>query len=51
LIPARSEEVRRQLTFVRLERFDDAVSAALEPAKPSTPAALPTVGRDVMSAS
>ena len=29
------EEVRQQLTFVWLERVDDAVSSALEPAKQS----------------
>jgi ATP-dependent Lon protease len=43
LLPARNrkdfddipEEVRRQLTFVWLERVDDAVSSALEPADPA----------------
>ena len=44
MLPARNrsdfddipEEVRQQLTFVWLERVDDAVSAALEAAKPTT---------------
>ncbi len=43
MLPARNrkdfedipEEVRQQLTFTWLERVDDAVSAALEPAKPA----------------
>jgi ATP-dependent Lon protease len=59
MLPARNrkdfddipEEVRQQLTFIWLERVDDAVSAALEPGKPSTPAAAPTAGRDAVSAS
>ena len=51
MIAARSEEVRRQLTFVWLERVDDAVASALEPGKPKAPAAAPAAGRDAMSAS
>ena len=43
MLPARNrkdfddipEEVRQQLTFIWLERVDDAVSSALEPAKPN----------------
>jgi ATP-dependent Lon protease len=46
MLPARNrrdfedipEEVRQQLTFTWLERVDDAVSAALEPAKAESPA-------------
>jgi ATP-dependent Lon protease len=58
MLPARNrkdfddipEEVRQQLTFIWLERVDDAVAAALEPGKP-TPAAAPAAGRDAVSAS
>jgi len=58
MLPARNrkdfddipEEVREQMTFVWLERVDDAVASALEPAKPSTPAAPPAAGRDAVSA-
>jgi ATP-dependent Lon protease len=45
------EEVRRQLAFVWLERVDDAVAAALEPARPNSPAAESPGDRDAMSPS
>jgi ATP-dependent Lon protease len=57
MLPARNrkdfedipEEVRQQLAFVWLERVDDAVTAALEPAKPAkTPEQLPA-GSEAMS--
>ena len=59
MLPARNrkdfedipEEVREQLAFVWLEQVGDAVASALEPGKPSTPAAAPTAGRDAVSAS
>ena len=59
MLPARNrkdfedipEEVRQQLTFVWLERVDEAVSAALEPAGPAKArAADPAASRDAMSA-
>ena len=57
MLPARNrkdfedipEEVRQQLTFTWLERVDDAVSAALEPAKPSGPAAELPANREAVS--
>ncbi len=57
MLPARNrkdfedipEEVRQQLTFTWLERVDDAVSAALEPAKPSGPAAESPANREAVS--
>ena len=60
MLPARNkkdlddipEEVRRQLTFVWLERLDEAVSSALEPARPAkAPAAEQTAGHQAASAS
>jgi ATP-dependent Lon protease len=60
MLPARNrkdfedipEEVRQQLTFVWLERVDEAVSAALEAAGPAKArAADPPAARDAMSAS
>jgi ATP-dependent Lon protease len=58
MLPARNrkdfediaEEVRQQMTFVWLERVDDAVSAALEPARPKG-ADRPSADRDAVSAS
>ena len=53
MLPARNrkdfedipEEVRQQLTFVWLERVEEAVSSALEPAPPvKAPVATPAVG-------
>jgi ATP-dependent Lon protease len=60
MLPARNkkdlddipEEVRRQLTFVWLERLDEAVTSALEPARPAkAPAAEQTAGHQAASAS
>jgi ATP-dependent Lon protease len=45
------EEVRQQLTFVWLERVDDAVSSALEPAKSTKGVAESPADRDAMSPS
>ena len=59
MLPARNrkdfddipEEVRQKLTFVWLERVDDAVASALEPAKSSAPTAESPADREVMSSS
>ena len=59
MLPARNrkdfedipEEVRQQLTFTWLERVDDAVSAALEPAKPRGTVAESPTEREPMSTS
>jgi ATP-dependent Lon protease len=57
MLPARNrkdfedipEEVRQQLTFIWLERVDDAVSSALEPAKLSTAAEGTPADREAVS--
>ncbi len=57
MLPARNrkdfedipEEVRQQLTFTWLERVDDAVSSALEPAKPTSATGEPAVDREAVS--
>jgi ATP-dependent Lon protease len=57
MLPARNrkdfedipEEVRQQLGFVWLERVDDAVAAALEPAKPTKGAAGSPADQDAVS--
>jgi ATP-dependent Lon protease len=59
MLPARNrkdfddipEEARQKLAFVWLERVDDAVTAALEPAKPASGTAEASAGREVMSSS
>jgi ATP-dependent Lon protease len=59
MLPARNrrdfddipEEVRQQLTFIWLERVDDAVASALEPSKPTKDVAESAADRDAMSPS
>ena len=59
MLPARNrkdfedipEEVRQQLTFVWLERVDDAVSSALEAANPAKAPVAEPAAQDAMSAS
>ena len=59
MLPARNrkdfddipEEVREQLTFVWLERVDDAVSSALEAAKPAKVAGPPSAENEALSPS
>jgi ATP-dependent Lon protease len=59
MLPARNrkdfedipEEVRQQLTFVWLERVDDAVSSALEAANPARASVAEPAAHDAMSAS
>jgi ATP-dependent Lon protease len=59
MLPARNkrdfedipEEVRQQLTFIWLERVDDAVSSALEPSKPTKAVAESLADREAISPS
>jgi ATP-dependent Lon protease len=57
MLPARNrkdfddipEEVRQQLTFIWLERVDDAVDSALEPVKPTKAADESSADRETVS--
>jgi ATP-dependent Lon protease len=59
MLPARNrrdfddipEEVRQQLTFIWLERVDDAVDSALEPVKPTKAADESSADREAVSPS
>ncbi|HSU99289.1 MAG TPA: S16 family serine protease, partial [Roseiarcus sp.] len=59
MLPARNrkdfedipEEVRQQLAFIWLERVDDAVSSALEAAKPTKVAGPPPAENEALSPS